>query len=236
MVLIHGYGLDRRLWDAQVGVWSGRYDMLRFDCRGFGESSGPLQDGFRYVDDLGALLDRLGIERATFVGLSMGGQIAMETALLHPERVERLVLVDPFLADFDFSPDWHGMWRELAYQAHNQGIEAAKETWCEAMLFSLEGRHPQAARALRVMMTGWSGWHLAHPQHFPYVRLTPRLSEIRAPALVLVGELDLPDFQAIAKLLERRLPVARRIEVPGVGHQPNLEDPEQFHALVDSFL
>ena len=61
------------------------------------------------------------------------------------------------LADFDFSPDWHGMWRELAYQARNQGIEAAKETWCEAMLFSLEVRHPQAAALLRSMMSGWSG-------------------------------------------------------------------------------
>jgi pimeloyl-ACP methyl ester carboxylesterase len=210
--------------------------MLRFDCRGFGESSGPLDDGFRHVDDLRALLDQLGIGRATLVGLSMGGQIAMETALLHPERVERLVLVDPFLADFDFSPDWHGMWRELAYQAHEQGIEAAKATWCEAMLFSLEVRHPEAAARLRSMMSGWSGWHLAHPQHFPYVRLSPRLSEIRAPTLVLVGELDLPDFQAIAKQIEHSLPRVQRVVVPGVGHQPNLEDPARFHALVDSFL
>jgi pimeloyl-ACP methyl ester carboxylesterase len=236
LVFIHGFGLDRRLWDPQFAHLDGRGELVRYDCRGFGESSGSLEGEYRHGADLEALLDHLGIERATLVGMSMGGQIALETAVLRPERVERLVLVDAFLADFEFSEAWRGMWRALAKLARSQGLEAAKQTWREGMLFRMEERFPEAARALGEMMESWSGWHLAHPDHYPYRSISARLSEVSAPALVAVGELDLPDFQAIADRIAGRLPRAERAVIPGAGHVPCLETPAAFHRALDAFL
>jgi len=236
LVLVHGFGLDRRLWEPQAEALRSRFDVIRPDCRGFGLSTGALDGGYRHGADVSALLDHLGIERATIGGLSMGGQIALELAVLDPARVERLVLVDPYLADHAFSDAWRGMWDALAQLARTQGVEAAKETWRQGMLFSVDDRAPRAGALLHRMMEDWSGWHLQHPGHFPYERLSPRLSEVRVPALIAVGELDLPDFHAIAEQLERRLPDARRVTIPGAGHVPSLEDPERFGELLQEFL
>ena len=235
-VFIHGFGLDRRLWEPQFAHLAGRADLLRYDCRGFGESSGALEGDYRHGADLVALLDHQGIERATLVGMSMGGQIALETAVLHPERVERLILIDSFLADFEFSEAWQGMWRALRQLARSQGLEAAKETWREGMLFSMEDRFPPAAEALRAMMDDWSGWHLGHPEHYPYRSISHRLAEIAVPALVAVGELDLPDFHAIAKRIAASVPRAQHAVIPLAGHVPSLETPQAFHRAVDAFL
>ena len=208
----------------------------RYDCRGRGRSSGPRGGGYRRGADLLALLDHQEIASATLVGMSMGGQIALETAVLAPERVERLVLVDPFLADFEFSEAWRGMWRALKQLSRSQGLEAAKETWREGMLFSMEDRFPAAAEALSAMMDTWSGWHLAHTDHYPYRSISHRLAEVAAPALVAVGELDLPDFHAIAERIAAGVPRAERAVIPGAGHVPSLETPAAFHAALDPFL
>lgn len=236
LVLVHGFGLDRRLWEPQVAAFAGRFTVIRYDCRGFGQSTGELDGRYRHGADLRALLEHLGVERATVGGMSMGGQIALELAALEPERVERLVLVDPFLADFDFSEAWAGMWGALAQLARTRGIEVAKETWREGMLFSVDDRAPEAGALLRRMMEDWSGWHLEHPSHFPYERISPRLSDVRAPTLITAGELDLPDFLRIAELLEERIPAARRALLPEAGHVPNLERPEAFNRVLARFL
>ena len=235
-VFVHGYGLDRSLWDPQFEHFAGRGELLRYDCRGFGESSGPREVDYRHGADLVALLDHLGLERATLFGMSMGGQVVLETAVLHPERVARLVLVDPYLADFDFSEAWRGMWAALSQLASTQGLAAAKETWCEGMLFSMDERFPEAARALRAMMARWDGWHLGQPGHYPYRSVSHRLGEVRAPTLIAVGELDLPDFQAIAGRIEAGVPGAARVVLSGAGHVPCLETPAAFHREVDAFL
>jgi pimeloyl-ACP methyl ester carboxylesterase len=236
LVFVHGYGLDHRLWDPQFASFAATHEVVRYDLRGYGASSGPLENGYTHGGDLVALLDHLDIERATFVGLSMGGQVALELGVLHPERVERLVLVDSFLADYEFSDAWIGMWKALHKLAESRGIATAKETWQEGMLFSVSERKPQAAELLHAMMDDWSGWHLAQPAHYPYVSISPRLSEVSAETLIVVGELDLPDFLAIAERVDERVPASRRVVVPGAGHVPNLEDPARFDELLGAFL
>jgi pimeloyl-ACP methyl ester carboxylesterase len=86
------------------------------------------------------------------------------------------------------------------------------------------------------MMDSWSGWHLEHPEHYPYRSISHRLAEIAAPALVAVGELDLPDFHAIARRIAARVPGAERAVIPGAGHVPSLETPAAFHRALDGFL
>src|SRR5712691_3775284 len=92
VVLVHGGLVDSRLWDDQMKAFSKSYHVVRYDLRGFGRSRAAT-DPFSHIEDLRAVLDFLKIERATVIGLSLGGIIAADFTLEYPERVERLVLV-----------------------------------------------------------------------------------------------------------------------------------------------
>ena len=98
VVLVHGFGLDMRMWDPQVEQLAGRFRVVRYDCRGFG-ASGPFDPahGYTHAGDLLALLDHLSIGQAVLAGLSFGGRVVMQTALSAPARVRGLALLDAVL-------------------------------------------------------------------------------------------------------------------------------------------
>jgi pimeloyl-ACP methyl ester carboxylesterase len=98
VVLIHGFGLDMRMWDPQAGPLAARFRVVRYDCRGFG-ASGPLDPAVPYTHagDLVALLDHLDIGDAVLAGLSFGGRVALQAALAAPDRVRGLALLDAVL-------------------------------------------------------------------------------------------------------------------------------------------
>ena len=102
VVLIHHFTLDLRMWDDQFNEFARRYRVLRYDARGFGRS-GQINGAYSARDDLRALLDALGIQRAHLVGHSMGGRYAIDFALVHPTRVRTLVLSDPSISGAPFS-------------------------------------------------------------------------------------------------------------------------------------
>ncbi len=93
------------MWDEQFGVFSRTHRVLRFDFRGYGRSSRP-EPGrpYSHVDDLAAVMDAAGVERAALIGNSMGGQVAVDFALTHPARVSALVLASPALSGFEGTP------------------------------------------------------------------------------------------------------------------------------------
>lgn len=91
VILLHGGGMDTKMWDAQFNYLSQQFRVVRYDLRGFGRSSKPEQP-FHPVDDLYQLMHHLGIKRASLIGLSMGSGVALNFALEHPEMIEKLVL------------------------------------------------------------------------------------------------------------------------------------------------
>lgn len=234
VVFLHGFSLDRRLWADQTAALAGAFQTIAYDLRGFGGASLP--DGpFRHADDLLALLDQLQIERAHLVGLSLGGGLALDFCLAHPGRVRTLTLVDATLGGFTWAKDWG----EPTRAARAQGVAAARAVWLADELFAPALAQPAAAARLRQMVADYSGWHWLNrspelpPAGEPALN---RLGEIRAPALVIAGELDTVEFRQIADLLARAIPGARRASLAGVGHLPNLEAPERFNALLREFL
>ena len=94
LVLIHGLALDTRMWDDQFQAFSEYYRVIRFDLRGFGNSTLPTGDQYAYFDDLFALLNYLDISQAHILGLSLGGSVAVDFALAYPEATSSLILVD----------------------------------------------------------------------------------------------------------------------------------------------
>ena len=237
VVLVHGLCLNHRMWDAQLDALLERFRVIRYDVRGFGKSAVP-DKPFRHADDLRALLEHLDAPAAHVVGLSMGGRIALQFAVLYPEQTRRLVLVDSALDGYDWDADWDASLDAIATAGRTGGAKAANLMWLNHKLFAEARERPACAAALAEIVRDDSGWiwlneSLAQGIDPP---ARARLAEIRVPTLVIVGERDLADFHVIADILETGIPDATKIEMPGVGHMSNMEDPAAFNELLMEFL
>lgn len=226
------------MWEPQWTAIAANYHAVRYDLRGFGESDPPDGRAYRHVDDLRALLDALDIERAAVVGLSLGGGIAVDFALVYPDRVRGVVALAPTLGGFRWDRQLAADWGAVGRRARDDGLAAARRQWVELPQFEPARARREVAVALEAMVEAFAGWPWMHRD--PGVGLEPpaidRLSELRCPVLALVGERDLPDFHAIAALLERNAPRASRVVIPGVGHLVNMEAPGACNAAILRFL
>jgi len=236
VVFLHGGLNDSRLWEAQMGPLARRFRVVRYDLRGFGRSNAEKVE-FWPTEDLRALLDFLKIGRATLVGLSLGGIVAADFALEHPERVERLVLVGSGLRGAGLPPD------EKAVAARRVGAAEGAERYFEAFLESdlLAGlrRRPREREAMRRMMVEnykANAYISAGYSQSPEPPTAKRLEQIKAPTLVVVGSLDGPNLLKIADTLAARIPGARKVSIPGASHHPPLETPREFNRILLDFL
>src|SRR4029453_7064037 len=105
VVLLHGGAMDLRMWDDQVPALAERHRVIRIDARGHGRSETP-PEPFRQCDDVAELLGKLGVERATLVGLSMGAGAATDTTLEYPHLVEKLVVMCAATNEPTFTDPW----------------------------------------------------------------------------------------------------------------------------------
>lgn len=237
LVLIHGNTLDTRMWDEQWDVFAARYRVIRYDMRGFGRSSMPAEADYSPAEDLKALLDYLDIDQAHVLGLSRGGAVALDYALMYPEKTLSLIFADAGLWDFPWT-HYPASVKAVREAGRTSGIEAARAVWLDHPLFAPALEKPSVAGRLRAMITDYSGWHWQNDESLRLLDPPPieRLPTLKIPALVIVGERDLPDFRAIAVLLGEYVPGAEQIVLPGVGHLSNMEAPAVFNAAVLDFL
>lgn len=237
LVFIHGFGLDAAMWDAQWPVFAQHHRVIRYDMRGYGSSSLPAGP-YSHVDDLLALIDSFSARPVHLVGLSLGGRVALRVAALHPEAVRSLTLADPALDGHAWTADWLQRWRNIADAAKRGELAQARKLWREHILFEPANKDPEVAHALQLMIDRYSGWHWHHPDPgtAPLPAIAERLRSISIPTLVLVGELDLPDFQSIARRLALELPRAELRSIAGSGHMSNMEAPQEFNERVLGFL
>jgi pimeloyl-ACP methyl ester carboxylesterase len=237
LVLIHGFTLDTRMWDGQFDAFAKRYRVIRYDARGFGKSAGPTGESYAPADDLRALLEQLGVERAHILGLSMGGGLAVDFALAYPEATSSLIAVNSLLGGYQWQE--FGATIEAMFSAATEsGVDAARAVWLNSPLFEPALEKPDVASRIKQIVGDYSGWHFVNedPAIAPAPPAIQRLGEIAGPTLVLVGERDLPDFHAIADTLAHGIPNARKVVLPGVGHMSNMEDPSGFNEAVLGFL
>jgi pimeloyl-ACP methyl ester carboxylesterase len=238
VVFIHGYTFDRRMWRTQAPAFATRHRVITYDVRGHGESSVAGSAPYADVDDLRALLDHLDVTAAHLVGLSMGGGIAIDVALTHPERVRSLVLVDSALNGWTFSPAWQADLTALGDAIARGDVATATALWLALPLFTTTLAQPAPAADVRAMVEDYAHRHRFQPadQRSPQPPARQRLEQITAPTLVIVGEHDIADFQALSAELARRIPGARQLVLPGAGHMANMDQPAAFNAAVLAFL
>ena len=237
LVFLHQFSLDSRMWDEQFYEFARAYRVLRYDARGFGRS-GPIEGAYSVRDDLRALLDHLAISRAHLIGLSMGARYATDFALVNPQRVRSLVLVDPTVSGLAFSPIFAGEFQRALTAGRAGRIAEAKRYWLASSLFATTRERSDVMARVRTMLGDYSGWHFAHED--PASALNPlaarRLSQVRPPTLLVVGERSHPDAIAMAARLYREIPLARRVVIKEVGHLPNMESPAAFNRALTEFL
>jgi 3-oxoadipate enol-lactonase len=243
VVLIHEGICDARMWDPQWETFPRSHRVVRYDLRGFGRS--PIGPGrFSHAGDLLDVLEQQDVRKASLVGVSMGGRVALEVAIARPELVEALVLVGAGLPGHEWSAEMKAADEaEMAALAEGDldaAVEVSLRTWVDGPRRRPEDVDPEV-RALvgemqrRAYELQLPVWETAEEE--PLVGdLSERVGEVRAPTLVLVGEEDVPDMHEIAGQLERELPNARRATIADTAHVPSLERPREFDALVLSFL
>lgn len=239
VLLLHAGVCDRRMWDRQMETFAPAHRVIRCDLPGYGDL--PLGEGpYSYSDEVVALLDELGVERAALVGCSLGGRVAVDVCLAAPERVSALVLVAPGRPDWEWSETARESWRrqEEAFEAGDLDLttELSVQLW-------LDGPHrapgtvggdlrTRVAEMQRRVLENERAEAGAGPERRP----DGSPCDVRAPTLILHGDLDLPDIAAIAEAYEREIPGARRVVMRGAAHLPSLELPEEFDRLVLDFV
>ncbi|HEX8890539.1 MAG TPA: alpha/beta fold hydrolase [Pyrinomonadaceae bacterium] len=237
IVLIHGGLADSRLWDDQFDAFAKHHRVLRYDLRGFGHSA-PKLATFSHIEDLYALLKYLHIEKASLVGVSLGGMIAADFALEHPEMTNALVLTSSGLRGYQGPVNEKSV---AAYRAaKEQGLEKAIELWLAHPFFASGRKNAAYERRTRAMLMdnfqAWGPDSTKIPWQWPGVPTIERLAEIKAPTLVVVGDHDAQTIQAIADILKDKIPGAEKVVITDVGHHLNMEKPKEYNRIVLDFL
>ena len=230
IVLLHDGILDSSAFDAAWPKLCARFKVVRYDRRGYGNSP-PAAAPYDAVADLDAVMKAAGVRRATLVGSSSGGGVAVDFALAHPEAVDKLVLVGA--AVNGFHPTEHFMKRTLTLvtlMSQGRVADAAKDPY-----ILTPGAETQRAFVVADLT--------AHPGNLGAAQMIQdgpevmgRLGEIKAPTLIITGEVDIPDVQAHAGALEVLIPGAKRIIMTGGGHFIYLEQPDAFAETVGGFV
>jgi pimeloyl-ACP methyl ester carboxylesterase/GNAT superfamily N-acetyltransferase len=218
LVLLHSGVADARLWDPVWAELTAAFRVIRYDCRGFGrspEASEPYTD----LADLRAVLDHFGIGRAALAGCSQGGGTAAELGLAEPGRVRSLVLLCPGFEDFQWPPPQPGLAaREAALTAAGDE-DGLVELWLGE--WGAAGADPFVAELMRSSLRAESSEALRVPAGPVFARL----GELRAPTVIMVGELDTSALIASNVHAAQRMPVCTLIRMPGVDHYPPVRDP-----------
>jgi 3-oxoadipate enol-lactonase len=234
LVLSHSLGTDFSMWDPQMPALSTHFRVLRYDTRGHGGSGvteGPYTLAALGADVLG-MLDALGVARAHFCGLSMGGQIGMWLGTNAPDRVSRLVLCNTG-ARIGTTESWNARIEAVTKGGMEAVAAGVVERWLSA---SFRERAPEAVARARALLLGTS------PQGYAGCAAAlrdaderDRLGSIRAPTLVIAGSKDPATPPADGRFIADSIPGARYVELDA-AHLSNLEAPEAFTAALVGFL
>ena len=245
LVLVHAGICDSGMWDPQWRSLAGRHRLIRHDLRGFGRSPVP-PDAYSHARDLLAVMDAAGAADAVVVGTSMGGRVALEVAVAHPERVSTLVLVGSGLPGHEWSEAVKEYWAAEDEAIERGDLAAAAEVnvrfWIDGLGRRPEDVDPQLRRHAHAMQL--RALELQVPSYLEVGDLEEllvpdlgdRLGEVTQPTLVVIGEADHPDIHAIARRIAASVPDTTEASIPDASHLPSMERPEAFDRILAGFL
>jgi 3-oxoadipate enol-lactonase len=239
IVFLHAFPLNRSMWDPQVEGLKSQFRIITIDLRGHGESEAPM---WRYslgqfAEDIKGLLEHLGISKAAFVGLSMGGYILFTLYRKYPSLFNALVLADT-RATAD-TPEAKATRFSMAQIAYKRGSSTIAELMLPKLLGSTSLDHRQdLVEQLRHMITaneisGIVGDLMAMEERPDSTLL---LRDLKIPTLVIVGEEDVASPPEEVQGMAEHIPGAKFTIIPEAGHVSNLDQPKLFNQSIREFL
>ena len=244
ILFVHAGFQDHNMWNPQVAHFSKKHKVIVFDVPGHGAT---VSDTARpqAAAVIKAVMDGLHIEKAVVVGLSLGGAMAIDFAVQHPQRVQKLVLAGSGLSGWD----------------ENRKVDTTTTQYVTA-LFDALGKKDTALAATIFVKNWFAGptrtkeqlapnlWDSGYAVTYQNMRKHkisgwPRFAQPAAihslktlpmPVLILTGTIDMPEVLLMNAWLKEHIPNARQVLMPGQAHMLNLEDPVQFNKLIEDFI
>ncbi|MBM3533354.1 MAG: alpha/beta hydrolase [Alphaproteobacteria bacterium] len=241
VVFLHAGLADLRMWRTQMERLAADRQVIAYDRRGFGRTRASSQV-FSHVDDLEAVLDHFGLRSATLVGCSQGGRIAIDFALVHPERVSALALVAPAVtgapSPATFPPGLAERIEELEHAEEDHDFDRMNELEAWVWLDGPTSREGRVSGELRELFLDMNAIALHHPEieERPRPPAMPRLGQLNMPTLVIWGNLDFEHIQRRSAEIAATVEKGEAFLVEGTAHLPMLEKPDVFNARLSRFL
>ncbi len=243
LVLIHAGFLDRRMWDQQFQLFSKHYRVIRYDVRGYGKSDRP-ETNFSDYKDLHTLLSHLGIGSTHIIGVSNGGRIALDFAVEYPQMVRSLVLVGTGVKGREIlGPEEEKAWDEFDVEMKPQEEAVKENRLAEAAEMDVNvwasAQTPESRNRILEIAIDNSHTQKENPgklQVSPQPPAYKRLSEIRAPTLVIIGDRDVRGMRYIADDVHSKIEGSKILVIPGADHIVNMSRPDEFNRAVLEFL
>ena len=237
LVLLHSLLADRRAFDPILPALAEKFRVTLINLPGFhGSHPAILALLDAYVAVIEGGFDEFGVARdAVLIGNGFGGTVALAFGIAHPERISKLVLSD---AAASFPPEGREAFAAMARKAADGGLEAVAETAARRVYSpAYLDAHPEKIEERKRVLLG------IHPEAFQAAcrilqetDLTPLLSHLRVPTLVVCGEMDQATPPALNKEIADHAQDAAYVELPGCGHCPPLEQPEAFLRVIGEFI
>jgi 3-oxoadipate enol-lactonase len=237
VMLSHSLGSSLAMWNPQMKAIDPHYRVLRYDTRGHGGSDAPsgAYTLDQLADDAIGLMDALDIKMVQWVGLSMGGMIGQCLALKHAYRIQSLVLCDTAAT---IPPESLPMRKERIKTAREKGMKALLQPTLERWFTSsyLSKNPPEVEFIRKQFLATPVAGYIGCSEAILGLNLLERLSEIKVPTLIIVGEEDPGTPVAASKAMHERIPNSRLLVLPCASHLSNIEQAEAFNSALLSFL
>ncbi len=237
VVLSHSLSCSLLMWNPQMVALNSYFEVLRYDTRGHGATdapSGPYTLELLAEDVIG-LLDALEMDRVHFVGLSMGGMIGQSLALNHPGRLKSLTLCDTAsVVPSEAQP----LWQERLDKMRKKGMEALLEETLERWFTpAFLKRDPPMVKLIReqILTTPPTGY-MGCAEAIRRLNYQDRISVIKTPTLIMVGEDDPGTPVAASEAMHKRIGSSKLVVLPSARHLSNVEQAEGFNAALLAFL
>jgi 3-oxoadipate enol-lactonase len=236
VVLIHDGVVNSASFDDMWPILCKDFRVVRYDRRGYGKSPAA-KAPYSPQDDLAAVMAAAKMDHASLVGFSFGGGLAVSYAIRHPEQIDRLVISGAALNGFEQTKHFrdhvtHIMAPMIIGNFDAVVANAAKSGWVMA-----PGHDAATAEALAILQA--SPQDLSHQMRDPikpWPSDLPRMGEIKAPTLILIGDHDIADNQAESGAAQALIPGSRRIVIDDAGHLMQLEHPKEIAGLIADFV
>jgi pimeloyl-ACP methyl ester carboxylesterase len=228
ILLTHGFSATSQMWQSQVAALSQEHTLILWDMRGHGQSGAPRDDALYSetltVDDMAAILDHEGFERAVVGGLSLGGYMSLAFHATYPQRVDGLLIIDcgPGYKKDEARAAWNQTALERAQEIERLGVAA------------LEGGSAERAQAHHKDINGlvFAARNML-TQH--NARVIESLPTIKVPTIVVVGAQDEP-FLVATDYMAAKIEGADKLIIPEAGHAANMDQPAVFNDGILTFL